>query len=60
VKLAEEFGRVALKTAGLNTYRYAVRPALRGLAIVGLGIVAVPVVAVVGLYMLVNPRARLM
>lgn len=60
LKLADEFGRVALKTAGLNAYRHGVRPALRGLKIVGLGIVIVPVIAVVGLYMLINPRARLM
>lgn len=59
-KLAREFGTVSAKLSGINAYRKAVRPTLIGLTVIGLSPIIIPVAAAVGLYMLVNPRARLM
>lgn len=60
VKMAREFGAVAAKLSGIRLYKNVLRPALRGLGAVGLGIVAVPFILAVGAYMAVNPKARMM
>jgi hypothetical protein len=60
LKLASEFGLVAAKLGGINAYKTAVRPALRVLGAIGLGVVAVPLFVGIVLYSKINPRARIM
>lgn len=63
LKIAREFGAVAAKLSGIRAYKGLVRPALRGLtATAGIGalIVLSPLIAVVAVYALLNPKARLM
>lgn len=59
-KLAREFGAVSAKLSGIRVYKAAVRPVLRGLARAGLAVVALPLIAVLAVYMKFNPKARMM
>lgn len=57
LKLAREFGTVAAKLSGLRAYKNYARPVLRAAAFVG---VVLPILAVAGIVLAINPRARLM
>lgn len=59
-RLTSEFGRVALKTSGIDLYKNGIRPVFAGVAVLGLGILLSPFILGVGLYMKINPKARVM
>lgn len=59
-KVSAEFGKVALKLAGIKTYKNVVRPALRNAPFIIAAPIILPIALGIAIYSKINPKARLM
>lgn len=59
-KVSAEFGKVALKLAGIKTYKNVVRPVLRNAPFIIAAPIVLPIALGIALYSKINPKARLM